>query len=744
MQVKRYIFVLFIISVIFLYPIPSATQTKESTPDSLISQFKYADNDSIRVYILREIVNFWKVRDCDSNIYYSRVLAKKAKQTGIGNFYYKGIYWLTNCYGIYGMYDSALHYTFQGIEYFKNDSVSFQKTVLHILAGEHYRAMAMYDQALIYLKKAWDLAQQLQLPHVSYSIANRLGAVYFENKQKEKALHWADTSLKIGFETCDDDYYLSNLNIIGAIYRDKGEHDSSLNIFLKALRYAKKNTDSTMIAEIRNNIANNYRNLHEPLNAIHYAKPSFSYTSRKRLNGLSVVSAEILSYSYAETGKYKEAYKFARIYEDLRNDLFFEERDRQIAELSTKYETKEKERQIELQKMNLEKKDLLIRQKDIISIAFVIILFLLLFFLAFRHWSHQKLKKVNLQLTEKNNLILEQKNKIEEASKKIEKAYNKLQEMDEFKQATTRMLVHDLKNPLNLLTNIDVFENETERTSIVKQSSRQMLNLVLNILDISKAENNSLIPDKKELNPREIIDQALQEVMFMARPKALRISNEVSGTYVVKADEELIKRVFVNLLINAIRHSPQGGTITVSISVHKGKPLKLSFKDQGPGIASGHQQAIFEQFTQVGNDQKLQKGSTGLGLAFCKIAVEAHGWNISVDSETGKGANFIIEIDDCFIDNTKPGIVEPEKRNVQSLNKAELSGELKDQLRPHLDELQRLPVNAISEIKKNLNVIRAFNEKAILLWTNEVEQAAETFDEEKYLFLIKSLKHEQL
>lgn len=122
------------------------------------------------------------------------------------------------------------------------------------------------------------------------------------------------------------------------------------------------------------------------------------------------------------------------------------------------------------------------------------------------------------------------------------------------------------------------------------------------------------------------------------------ISIDVSGaSQTAVADSNLLRRVVVNLLNNAIKFSAEGGKVTVNIG-RNGRAVRVAVIDEGPGIPVEYREQIFEKFGQVEARRNRAKHSIGLGLTFCRLAVEAHGGRIDVESEVGKGSTFWFEI----------------------------------------------------------------------------------------------------
>ncbi len=155
-------------------------------------------------------------------------------------------------------------------------------------------------------------------------------------------------------------------------------------------------------------------------------------------------------------------------------------------------------------------------------------------------------------------------------------------------------------------------------------------------------------PDKKTTNLVELIDGVVEQFIPKAAAKKISViferSNDIPD---IAVDAGLVKRILANLLSNAIRHSPAGGKVeVVTNSFYRNDRVCICVKDYGNGLDQKYHQKVFEKFVQVGvKKQGTQSGSSGLGLFFCKMAVEAHGGKIWVESEgEGKGSQFCLTL----------------------------------------------------------------------------------------------------
>ena len=221
------------------------------------------------------------------------------------------------------------------------------------------------------------------------------------------------------------------------------------------------------------------------------------------------------------------------------------------------------------------------------------------------------------------------------------------QALDELRTDLTSMIFHDLRSPLgNIISSLEVLQttlpkdDEAARSvlSIATRSSRRLLRLVESLLDLGRLEAGQAVLNKAESSIGALIVEAVEEVLPVAEAKGHVIQFELAPDLpTVTADVDMIRRVLINLLENAIKYTRAEGRITVSAR-RDGSQVLVGVRDTGPGIAAHDQQRIFDRFTRVQRSGRTK--GLGLGLAFCRLAVGAHDGRIWVESELGKGAIF--------------------------------------------------------------------------------------------------------
>jgi signal transduction histidine kinase len=212
---------------------------------------------------------------------------------------------------------------------------------------------------------------------------------------------------------------------------------------------------------------------------------------------------------------------------------------------------------------------------------------------------------------------------------------------------------HELRTPLNAVIGFsevlaegmfgELNAKQSEYVRDIMDSGRHLLSLINDILDLSKVEAGRMELELSEFDLRSVIDGALTLLRERASRKEIELSRNVDDAVgIVRADERKVKQVLLNLLSNALKFTPEGGRIAVRAAVRDGM-AEVAVSDTGVGIAKAEQDAVFEEFRQVGASAKRVEG-TGLGLALARKFIELHGGHIGVESELGAGSTFTFTI----------------------------------------------------------------------------------------------------
>jgi PAS domain S-box-containing protein len=234
-------------------------------------------------------------------------------------------------------------------------------------------------------------------------------------------------------------------------------------------------------------------------------------------------------------------------------------------------------------------------------------------------------------------------------------------QLDLLRDDLSAMIYHDLRSPLaNIVSSLDMLrsivpeETSDEQNPMVAQimsiairSSERMQRLINSLLDINRLEAGQSIVNRKAVEILPLIREALDAVQPITSTKRQKVVIEAEDTLpAMWVDEDMIRRVLINLLENATKFTPVEGSLEVRASGDK-EWVKVWVKDTGPGIPSEAQATIFDKFSRIQMErmqgERMPRG-LGLGLAFCKMAVQAHGGSIGVESELGAGSSFFFNV----------------------------------------------------------------------------------------------------
>ncbi len=239
--------------------------------------------------------------------------------------------------------------------------------------------------------------------------------------------------------------------------------------------------------------------------------------------------------------------------------------------------------------------------------------------------------------------------------KRTEKALRKAtlaaEEANLAKSRFLNAMSHELRTPLNSILGFTELlggqffgvlnDKQSEYVALLEASSKHLLDLVNDVLDLAKLDVGASELHQKNFAPRQLAEEsvALMGALFAKKKLEVTVSAD-AAVDLVYGDTRRCKQVLLNLLSNAVKYSPDGGHIDVRVAPQDDRMLKLSVSDQGVGIPPTNLNRIFDEFYQVDEGRDSQLGGTGIGLALVKRLVELHGGEVGVESEVGVGATF--------------------------------------------------------------------------------------------------------
>jgi PAS domain S-box-containing protein len=236
-----------------------------------------------------------------------------------------------------------------------------------------------------------------------------------------------------------------------------------------------------------------------------------------------------------------------------------------------------------------------------------------------------------------------------ETNRQLEVRAREVERANRLKSEFLASMSHELRTPLHTIIGFSellaeglegpLSERQLRFVNHIRRDSQHLLELINDILDLSKIEAGRLELRVENIDVRQALDEVVASVRPLAQSKHLHLEIVMPELPMVQADRIRVKEIFYNLLSNAVKFTPEKGSVWVEGQAIAGG-LQFSVRDTGIGIAADEQQFIFEAFHQVGNTTKGVREGTGLGLAITKRLVEQHGGRLTVESAPGKGSKF--------------------------------------------------------------------------------------------------------
>src|ERR1700674_2505180 len=224
-------------------------------------------------------------------------------------------------------------------------------------------------------------------------------------------------------------------------------------------------------------------------------------------------------------------------------------------------------------------------------------------------------------------------------------SYAELRKLQELRDNLTHMIIHDLRSPLTgVIGYLDLFKRRSAAKLDAKElgyintafgAAEKLNEMITSLLDTNRLESGEMPLDLRGHDVSEIVRTATQSLAAAFGERKIT-SDLGDAAHIAFCDADLVRRVVSNLLTNALKFTSAKGSITVRVASNRDF-IEVSVSDTGPGIPAEHHGKIFEKFGQV---ESGTRHSTGLGLAFCKLAVEAQGGRIGVESAPGEGSRF--------------------------------------------------------------------------------------------------------
>lgn len=567
-----------------------------------------------RVEVLNHLLNAWLQSDPAKARTYGEEALELSREIG----YAYGISASTNNIGITyeleGRYDVALELYFKALkENEKQGDKSAMADALNNIGIIHHQ-LDQLDKAAEYWTQSMRLREELGDSAAIAQSLHNLAAVYESQGEYDLAVPAFQRALKIfrvfGHAQGEASCYTN----LGTIFQKQGKLDEAFAYLSRGIGIQDSIGDHFNMAASYNNLGSVLLGMEDIEGAIHYMRKSLD-AARKMGNAAQEKDALMnLGELMAKAMRFDSAYHYVLGHMKLKDSLMSEERSRQLAELSTKYETEKKERQIREQALELEQAN----TKNILLTGLVALVMLA----GALWWGAQRQRR---------------------------KARN---ELEDLKSRFLTNLVHEFRTPITLIRGpIEEALNGVEdpgsraRLEMAQRNTERMGLLINQVLDISRLESGKMPVEESYGDLVLQLAGITEGFARQAAAKGIELRFETGAeTCPALTDADKVEKIVSNLISNALKFTEAGGRVEVRLEVGPAPvpQVRIIVKDTGIGIPAGEVQKVFDRFHQAGGSDYRE--GTGIGLALVKEFSELMGGTVRVNSQPGKGTEFTVTL----------------------------------------------------------------------------------------------------
>ena len=502
-----------------------------------------------------------------------------------------------------GDYDKALEFQLMNLNISKERASSNDLSKILMNIGVIYKNKMSYDEALKYYLKS--LERSTENIYNNMLLLHNIAVIYEQTERYDIAKHYYARAIEIEKEIGNKEMLIYSLQGIGNILVKTGNFQEGEKYFLESFQLAKE------IGELpkQHDIAGSLQKIYE------------------------------------QQHLYEKSLNYFKLYDNIEDSIYSIESMKQITALEQKYEAEKREQQIaflekeqQLQELELAKKEIEAKQKSFQRNILVLVLLLAFALVIYYFRANKKRRRINL-------LLLKQNKKITEQRTEIVKQNDELIESNKTKDRLFQIIAHDLRSPLVSIDSVTQlipywieeqdYESLKKLSSTLELSVQNVLSLIDNLLNWALSQQGKFPYSPENLKLVENISEAIDIYKPIAEIKNIDLKFKHSKNVIVFADRNMLFTVMRNLLNNAIKFTPEEGSIEVGIDSNN-QFAKIWVKDSGIGISEDKKEKVFELANGHENGTKGEVGK-GLGLFFCKEFVNINNGDIFIESQKSKG-----------------------------------------------------------------------------------------------------------
>lgn len=528
-----------------------------------------------------------------------------------------------------GDFTSAFEYSTQALKWNEEMGNLPELAASYRCMASVYNSQTNFKKAIELFKKDLELHTRLSDKKSVGRALNNIAFCFLREKSIDSALHYNQIALSFN-QKLNDDYLLAfSYRNMGDLFEFNQKNDSARLYYSQAIEKAVKVNSIQLQLTAGYRIGRNLSSEKKYREAIKYLEKALALGIQMGAKSETALIYNLLALAYEGNGQYKNAFLAQKKYSSL-NDSLYQERSRsKLAEMQAKFEAEKKQSEINQLKKEKQQQEKQSQQKTFLNISLIVtsLIFIIMLFII---WRRNKFK------TATNLLLKQQKEELEETLLLKDKVFS--------------IVSHDLRSPIASLNAVlpmldpDTLDSESYHELKDKLTQQvQNLHYVLdNLLIWSRSRMKGITGNEStRFDLKKQADTSVKLLKSLAEQKEINIINQIDNNLFYSADTQHFDIIIRNLILNAIKFTPEKGIIQLN-SKENHDHILISVSDNGVGMTQEQVNRLFQLKTHFTTPGTQKEKGTGLGLLICAEYAAANNWNIQVKSEPGKGSQFSI------------------------------------------------------------------------------------------------------
>lgn len=547
---------------------------------------------------------------------------------------------------ILGKYEEAINISLAVLPYFENVGDSLKIATGKSTIAACYDAIGNYDKSIEYYESAINLMSSNGNVLMKANFQNNLGEVYKHKNDYANAYKYYVKALNMFEKYGISEGIIVAENNIGECLLSQNEYNDALLYFQKALEKVDTKNDFYKSAILYRNLGSVYLETNNLSKAISYFHRSI--TAGEKIGILEEVfpAYEKLAEAYGQKGDYANAYKYHKLFGEVKDEFTKTSNAEKISEIDTKYQTVKNEKEIELLKKNQQIQELQISNQQVYVFALILVLVLTGIFSMIIFKRYKVNEKLNDELEKTNNRLISTNEKLTASEKD-------LKQLNDTKDKFFSIIAHDLKGPFSSLLGLteimkEDFDSMTaddlrSMSTGIYNASQKVFTLTENLLEWSRSQLDMLNIKSEVFDFNELVNENVKLYKDNLQAKRITLNKNLCKESMLNTDKDMVNFTLRNLLNNAIKFTGHEGKINISTSVEK-EYLKVEVADTGIGIPEESLKNLFKIDGAISTKGTEDEKGTGLGLVLVNEFIEKIGGSIDVQSKVNSGTTFTFTI----------------------------------------------------------------------------------------------------